>query len=76
MEARDKNANAALPDPLTPRELEVLSLLAEGLSNNDIARRLVITEGTVRGHLNKIYGKLSVENRVQAVKLAQSLKLL
>jgi predicted ATPase/DNA-binding CsgD family transcriptional regulator len=69
-------ANITLSDPLTPRELEVLRLLADGLANNDIAKQLVITRGTVRGHLNKLYHKLDVKNRVQAITRAQHLGLL
>jgi predicted ATPase/DNA-binding CsgD family transcriptional regulator len=69
-------ANGSLSDPLTPRELEVLCLLADGLANQDIASQLVITRGTVRGHLNKLYHKLGVKNRVQAITHARHLGLL
>jgi DNA-binding NarL/FixJ family response regulator len=69
-------ANQTLPDPLTPRELEVLSLLAEGLTNLGIAEKLVISKVTVRSHLNKLYSKLDVENRVQAITQAQERGLL
>ena len=54
------------PDPLTNREMEVLRLVAKGLSNPDIAQRLVITEATVRTHVSNIFGKLHLANRVQA----------
>ncbi len=57
-------------DSLTHRELEVLTLMAAGLSNRDIARRLVITEKTVRNHVSHIYRKLSLVNRAQAVRFA------
>ncbi len=53
-------------EPLSDRELEVLDLLAEGLSNQDIARRLVISERTVRNHVGNILAKLHLANRTQA----------
>jgi NarL family two-component system response regulator LiaR len=53
-------------DPLTNRELEVLRLVAKGLTNPDIAGRLVVTEATVRTHVSNILGKLHLANRVQA----------
>jgi len=54
------------PDPLTDREMEVLRLVAKGLSNPQIAEQLVITEATVRTHVSNILGKLHLANRVQA----------
>lgn len=65
-----------LPEPLTERECEVLRRLAEGLSNKEIARQLVISAHTVRNHTANIFGKLQVDNRVQAVDRARSLGLL
>jgi len=53
-------------DPLTEREVEVLLLLAKGLTNQEIAERLVIGEGTVRTHVSNILGKLHLANRTQA----------
>lgn len=55
-----------LAEPLTPREIEVLRLLATGLSNRDIAGILFIGEGTVKTHVEHIIGKLAVSDRVQA----------
>jgi DNA-binding NarL/FixJ family response regulator len=56
--------------PLTPRELEVLTLLAEGLTQLEIAGRLVITSKTVATHIERILGKLGVRSRAQAVAFA------
>jgi NarL family two-component system response regulator LiaR len=53
-------------DPLTEREVEVLGLVAQGLSNEDIAQRLIIAERTVRTHVSNILGKLHLANRTQA----------
>jgi LuxR family maltose regulon positive regulatory protein len=65
-----------LADPLTEREREVLRLLVAGASNAAMARDLVITVGTVKRHINSIYGKLGVNSRTQAVARAHTLKLL
>ena len=54
------------PDPLTPREVEVLQLVAQGLENWEIAEKLVITEATVRTHVSNITAKLHVASRTQA----------
>ena len=55
---------------LTPRELQVLALLAEGLSNRGIAARLHISDQTVKFHVASIMGKLGTGNRVETVRLA------
>jgi DNA-binding NarL/FixJ family response regulator len=63
-------------DKLTPREMQVLHLLAEGQSNQQIARRLALSVRTVETHLTHIYAKLSVGSRTEAVLLAQRKGLL
>jgi DNA-binding NarL/FixJ family response regulator len=57
----------ALVDDLTPRELEVLTLIAEGLPNKEIAQELTISEKTVKNHINNIFSKLHVYDRSQAM---------
>lgn len=69
-------AFATLPEPISEREREVLCLVAAGLSNQQIARRLVITRGTVKKHLEHIYAKLDVHSRTAALARARSLDLL
>ena len=61
---------ATLPDDLTPREAEVLSLVAEGLSNREIASTLVVSEATVKTHINHVFAKIGVRDRAQAVHYA------
>lgn len=62
--------------PLTPRELDVLRLVAEGASTAQIADTLVVTVGTVRNHLARINNKIGARNRVQAIRIAQESKWL
>ncbi len=65
-----------LPEPLSERELQVLQLLAQGQSNQEIAQQLVIAYDTVKRHVSHILSKLGVTNRVQAVKQAHDFGLL
>ncbi len=79
--ALNKLINAAAPprpdnSGLTPRELEVVRLVAGGLSNKEIARRVRITEGTAKQHLHNIYEKLGVQGRVNLARHARDRGLL
>ncbi len=66
------SAPLELIEPLSARELEVLNLLAQGLTNAQIAERLVISKGTVKAHTTNIYRKLDAENRTQAVAISRA----
>lgn len=66
----------SIPEPLTPRELEVLSLLAEGLTNRAIGLQLGISENTAKFHVQAVLTKLNVSSRTEAVVLATRLGLL
>jgi len=65
-----------LVEPLTVREMEVLHLLAVGLSNREIAGRLYLSEGTVKTHTHNLYGKLGVQSRTQAIARGKDLRLI
>lgn len=63
-------------DDLSERELEILKLVAEGLTNTEIANRLWIAESTVRFHLANVFSKLNARNRMEAVKIATAQRLI
>ncbi|SFB04365.1 Tetratricopeptide repeat-containing protein [Cohnella sp. OV330] len=73
---RQPGAKGGLIEPLSPRELEVLALIAEGLSNRDIGERLFLALDTVKGHNRRIFEKLQVQRRTEAIARAQALNLL
>jgi DNA-binding NarL/FixJ family response regulator len=60
----------SLPDELTPREAEVLTLIARGLSNGEIGKALVVSEATVKTHINHVFAKIGARDRAQAVHYA------
>ena len=66
----------SLTEPLSQRELEVLQLIAQGLSNREISERLFLALDTVKGHNRRIFGKLQVQRRTEAVEKARSLDIL
>ena len=68
--ADDGDEGAGVDEPLTPREIQVLELLAGGLPNKAIARRLGISDQTVKFHVSSISGKLGAANRTDAVRRA------
>ena len=69
-------ASPALVEPLSEREMEVLRLVAAGLSNRQIAGQLVVSLGTAKTHIHNIYGKLGASSRVQAIARARELDLI
>jgi two-component system nitrate/nitrite response regulator NarL len=73
-ESQRQRAGDGLPRTLSEREREVMRLVADGLSNKDVARRLDLTEGTVKNHLHNIYKKVGATNRASLTALAMANK--
>jgi DNA-binding CsgD family transcriptional regulator len=71
---RDQQKVASLG--ITPRELEILELIAAGLSNKEIAAKVFVSENTVKTHLNRLFDKLGARRRTQAVQLGKELRLI
>jgi NarL family two-component system response regulator LiaR len=71
---RDQRKLASLG--ITPRELEILELIAEGLSNKEIAARVHVSENTVKTHSSRVFDKLGARRRTQAVQLGKELRLI
>jgi DNA-binding NarL/FixJ family response regulator len=71
-----KKADLELIDPLSPREVEILRIVASGASNKEIAEKLFISEGTVKNHLSSILSKLGVRDRMQAILKAKELGII
>ena len=76
LEPSARSINAGMPDPLSEREIEVLQLLATGLTNKEIAARLYLAEGTVKNYVSRILDKLGVTDRTQAALRGRELGLL
>ena len=72
----DQETVQPLVESLSERELEVLQRIAAGMSNQEIAQEFVVSVGTIKTHINNLYGKLSVHSRTQAIVRARELHLL
>ena len=75
-DSSDRQPAADIIEPLSPREREVLQLIAAGLTNQEIAQELVLSSNTVKVHTYNIYSKLGVHSRTQAVRQATTLGIL
>ena len=75
-QSKIQNPKSEILEPLSPRELEVLRLIAQGFSNQEIADRLFLALSTVKGHTRIIFDKLQVQRRTEAVARARELGLL
>jgi LuxR family maltose regulon positive regulatory protein len=76
LQSKIQNPKSKMIEPLTDRELEVLHLIADGRSNTEISQRLFLALSTVKGHNLRIFNKLQVQNRTEAVVRARELGLL
>ncbi len=75
-QSKVENPKTEIPEPLSPRELEILKLIAQGLPNRAIGERLFLALDTVKGHNRRIFDKLQVESRTEAIARARELGLL
>jgi LuxR family transcriptional regulator, maltose regulon positive regulatory protein len=73
--SRETLGNESLVEPLSKREVEILGLLCQGLSNREIARQMVLSVGTVKTHVHNLFGKLGVRDRPQAIAKANFIGL-
>ena len=80
---RAPQPDAFVPDPerlgelgITPRELEILDLIASGLSNREIAEKLFVSENTVKTHASRLFDKLGARRRTQAVQIGKTARLI
>lgn len=74
-EGREED-NSRLPEPLNRREREVLGLIAEGMSNRNVANRLNLTEGTIKNYVSSLIAKLNARDRTQAALMSKELGLI
>lgn len=70
------DANSIRQSGLSPRELEILSLIANGHSNNEIAEQLFVSESTVKKHVSNVLVKLDAKRRTQAIKIAKEMRII
>ena len=75
-QSKIRNPESEILEPLSPRELEILKLIAQGLSNREISERLFLALDTVKGHNRRIFDKLQVQSRTEAIARARELGLL